>query len=69
MGRGSDTHLSPPLPALSCPALQKNLQKLCDGRGFKTVRIDGGTDVSKRQDVVNAFNSYGVGQVGTARSA
>jgi hypothetical protein len=48
-------------PALPCPAA---LQKLCDGRGFKTVRIDGGTDVSKRQDVVNAFNSYGVGQVG-----
>ena len=49
-----------PFP-LPCPAA---LQKLCDGRGFKTVRIDGGTDVSKRQDVVNAFNSYGVGQVG-----
>lgn len=43
------------LPA--CP------QKLCDGRGWKTVRIDGGTDVAKRQDVVNSFNLYGVGQV------
>ena len=28
------------------------------------MRIDGATDVSKRQDVVNAFNRYGVGQVG-----
>ncbi|KAI7843688.1 hypothetical protein COHA_002588 [Chlorella ohadii] len=35
-------------------------QKLCDARGWSTARIDGGTDVSKRQDVVNAFNSYGV---------
>ena len=40
------------------------MQKLCDSRGFRTVRIDGGTDVSKRQDVVNSFNHYGVGQVG-----
>ncbi|KAI3434723.1 hypothetical protein D9Q98_002784 [Chlorella vulgaris] len=39
------------------------VQKLCDGRGWKTVRIDGGTDVAKRQDVVNSFNLYGVGQV------
>ncbi|PRW57845.1 DNA repair and recombination RAD54B [Chlorella sorokiniana] len=39
------------------------VQKLCDARSWATARIDGGTDVNKRQDVVNAFNSYGVGQV------
>ena len=39
-------------------------QKLCDARGWGTVRIDGGTDVSKRQDVVHSFNKYNVGQVG-----
>lgn len=59
----AQTSLTAVLPnALSRPAC---LQKLCDVRGFKTVRIDGSTDVSKRQDVVNAFNSYGVGQVGS----
>jgi len=36
---------------------------MCAGKGYSTVRIDGSTDVSKRQDVVNSFNSYNVGQV------
>lgn len=49
-----DYHLPPPL------------QKLCAARAFSTVRIDGGTDVSKRQDTVNSFNHYGVGQASTA---
>lgn len=47
----------PLLPTSTLPP-----QKLCDARGWATARIDGGTDVNKRQDVVNAFNSYGVGQ-------
>ncbi|GAB4818167.1 hypothetical protein N2152v2_005213 [Parachlorella kessleri] len=39
------------------------VQQLCDMRSYKTVRIDGSTDVTKRQDVVNSFNNYNVGQV------
>ncbi|KAL4434006.1 hypothetical protein ABPG75_000447 [Micractinium tetrahymenae] len=39
------------------------VQKLCGARGWSTVRIDGSTDVNKRQDVVNSFNHYNVGQV------
>ena len=35
---------------------------MCESAGWATVRIDGGTDVGRRQDVVNAFNSRGVGQ-------
>jgi len=50
-------------PPKLCPVpTPQPKQKLCDARGWSTARIDGGTDVSKRQDVVNAFNSYGVGQ-------
>jgi DNA repair and recombination protein RAD54B len=37
--------------------------KFCATQGYSTARIDGSTDVSKRQDVVNAFNHHGVGQV------
>ena len=51
--------LTPPPSALP--------QKLCDGRGWRTARIDGATDVSKRQDVVNAFNNYNVGQARQGR--
>jgi SNF2 family DNA or RNA helicase len=36
---------------------------ICAGLGLATARLDGGTDVSKRQDLVNAFNRHGVGQV------
>ena len=36
---------------------------ICAPAGYSTVRIDGSTDVSKRQDLVNAFNSFGVGQI------
>jgi hypothetical protein len=42
------------------------LQKLCAARDFSTVRIDGGTDVSKRQDTVTSFNHYSVGQASAA---
>ena len=35
----------------------------CCAQGYSTVRIDGSTDVTKRQDVVNSFNLYNVGQV------
>ena len=32
-------------------------------KSIRTVRIDGGTSVDERQDVVDAFNARGVGQV------
>ena len=37
---------------------------LCARNGWSTARVAGDTCASKRQDVVTAFNSYGVGQVG-----
>ncbi len=39
------------------------IQDLCEQRGYTTVRIDGATDVNRRQDIVNNFNLYNVGQV------
>ena len=39
------------------------VQALCGTLGFATVRIDGSTDASKRQEIVNAFNTCNVGQV------
>ena len=33
-------------------------QALCEARGWGTARLDGGTDVSKRQDLVNTFNRF-----------
>lgn len=37
--------------------------QVCIPHGWMTVRIDGSIDTSKRQDIVNSFNKYGVGQV------
>lgn len=40
------------------------IQALCDQHSYGTVRIDGATNVNKRQDIVNSFNSsYGQAQV------
>lgn len=39
------------------------VETLCRRRGWSTVRIDGTTEASKRQDVVHAFNTCNVGQV------
>ena len=39
------------------------IQTLCSQDSYSTVRIDGGTDVNKRQDIVNSFNLYGTAQV------
>lgn len=39
------------------------VETLCRSLGCSTVRIDGSTDASKRQDIVNAFNTCNVGQV------
>lgn len=36
---------------------------LCAALSLRCARLDGGTEVSKRQDVVEAFNSHGVGDV------
>ncbi|KDD74630.1 hypothetical protein H632_c1171p0 [Helicosporidium sp. ATCC 50920] len=36
---------------------------LCAALSLRCARLDGGTEVSKRQDVVEAFNSHGVGHV------
>ena len=41
------------------------IQTLCDQQSYTTVRIDGATDVNKRQDIVNSFNLYGAAQVTT----
>lgn len=40
------------------------VQALCQQQSYSTVRIDGATDVNKRQDIVNSFNLYGSAQVG-----
>ena len=39
------------------------IDSVCSRRGWKTLRLDGSTDVGRRQDLVNAFNRYGVGQI------
>ena len=39
------------------------IQTLCDQQRYSAVRIDGATDVNKRQDIVNSFNLYGSAQV------
>ncbi len=39
------------------------LESAIKKRGFTTARLDGSTPVAKRQDIVNAFNNNGVGQV------
>lgn len=36
---------------------------LCGHLGMTTVRIDGSTDASKRQEIVDSFNTCNVGQV------
>jgi DNA repair and recombination protein RAD54B len=47
----------------STAALDMINSHVCSPHGWKTVRIDGSIDTSKRQDIVNSFNKYGVGQV------
>lgn len=42
------------------------IQTLCNQQSYTTVRIDGATDVNKRQDIVNSFNLYGAAQVTTS---
>ena len=44
------------------------LKTLCDQQSYSTVRIDGATDVSKRQNIVDSFNLYNTAQVRTAVS-
>lgn len=39
------------------------IQSVCDQQRYTAVRIDGATDVNKRQDIVNSFNLYGSAQV------
>jgi DNA repair and recombination protein RAD54B len=39
------------------------LESAIKKRGFSTARLDGSTPVAKRQDIVNAFNNNGIGQV------
>ncbi len=39
------------------------LESAIKKRGFSTTRLDGSTPVAKRQDIVNAFNNNGIGQV------
>ena len=39
------------------------IQTLCRQKSYSTTRIDGATDVNKRQDIVNSFNLYGTAQV------
>ena len=42
------------------------IQALCEQHSYGTVRIDGATNVNKRQDIVNSFNAaYGQAQVQT----
>ena len=57
-----DPH-SPPHTHPHTPLTNVRPQLLCERRALRTVRIDGGTDVAKRHDIVHAFNSHGVGQV------
>lgn len=39
------------------------ISSLCATAGYTTVRIDGSTNVDKRQDTVDSFNRHGVGQI------
>lgn len=39
------------------------VQLLCDQHSYSTVRIDGGTDVNKRQDIINSFNTFSSARV------
>ena len=39
------------------------ISHFCVAQSYSTVRIDGSTDVSKRQDIVNSFNCHNVGQI------
>jgi DNA repair and recombination protein RAD54B len=39
------------------------IARVCAQHGWSTVRLDGSTEVSRRQDLVNSFNSFGVGQI------
>ncbi|KAK9809182.1 hypothetical protein WJX72_010957 [[Myrmecia] bisecta] len=39
------------------------IQGVCGQHDYTTVRIDGATDVTRRQDIVNNFNLYNAGQV------
>lgn len=42
------------------------IQALCEQHSYGTVRIDGATNINKRQDIVNSFNAaYGQAQVQT----
>ena len=45
------------------------VQSLCKKLDICTVRIDGATEASKRQEIVNAFNTYNVGKVPTRQLA
>ena len=47
----------------STAALDLIEQLVCIPKGYKTVRIDGGTSVDDRQSVVDNFNNLGIGQV------
>ncbi|KAG1662668.1 hypothetical protein FOA52_014594, partial [Chlamydomonas sp. UWO 241] len=38
-------------------------EAICQEQGYRTVRIDGSTNVNDRQAVVDSFNLHGVGQV------
>ena len=44
------------------------IQTLCNQQGYSTVRIDGATDVNKRQDIVNSFNNYCTAQVSSLQN-
>ena len=39
------------------------ISSLCATAGYTIVRIDGATNVEKRQDTVDSFNKHGVGQI------
>ena len=39
------------------------IEKICHQKGWETVRLDGSTEISQRQNLVNSFNSFGRGQV------
>jgi len=48
--------------AWSRPAALDLVAALCARRGWATVRIDGGTEPGRRQEVVDGFNLYNRGQ-------
>ena len=47
----------------STAALDLIETQVCQPRGYKTIRIDGSTNVNERQGIVESFNLYGRGQV------